>query len=49
MDSFVSKITNIRTAVERLAAGGKVDSQEAKAIDDAAAAAVTCLEGTSSV
>ena len=48
-DDAVAKITNIRTAVERLAAGGKVDPQEAKAIDDAAAAAVTCLEGTSSV
>ena len=48
-DDAVAKITNIRSAVERLAAGGKVDPQEAKAIDDAAAAAVTCLEGTSSV
>ena len=48
-DDAVAKITNIRSAVERLAAGGKVDQEGADAIDDAAAAAVTCLEGASSV
>ena len=48
-DDAVAKITNIRSAVEKLAAGGKVDQEGADAIDDAAAAAVTCLERTSSV
>jgi hypothetical protein len=48
-DDAVAKITNIRTAVEKLAAGGKVNQEGADAIDDAAAAAVTCLEGASSV
>ena len=43
----VAKIQDIRSAVAKLALGGKV--QGAEDIDEAAAAAQRCLEGTSSV
>jgi hypothetical protein len=45
----VAKITGIQSAVEKLAAGGKLDQDGANAMDDAAEAAIACLEGTSSV
>lgn len=45
----VAKLTGIQSAVEKLAAGGKLDQEGANAIDDAAEAAIACLEGTSSV
>jgi hypothetical protein len=45
----VAKIGDIRSAVAKLADGGKVDDEGARAIDDAAVAAIECLEGTSSV
>jgi hypothetical protein len=44
----VAKITDIRSAVAKLAAGGKLDPEDATDIDAAAASAITCLEGTSS-
>ena len=43
----VAKIQDIRSAVAKLALGGKV--QGAEAIDETADAAQRCLEGTSSV
>jgi hypothetical protein len=45
----VAKITDIRSAVAKLAARGKLDQDAANDIDVAAADAIACLEGPSSV
>jgi hypothetical protein len=45
----IAKITDIRSTVARLAAGGKLDQDGANAIDAAAATATSCLGGTTSV
>ena len=44
----VAKIQDIQSAVAKLAAGGKLDQNDANTINDAANAAIACLEGTSS-
>jgi hypothetical protein len=43
-EDAVGKITDIRTGVAKLAAGGKLGANDAQAIDAAAAAAIQCLQ-----
>jgi len=43
----VAKITDIQTAVARLAEGGKLNSEDAQAIDTAAEDVIVCLQPSS--